>query len=484
MTVTDLTALLPLVVLAISIVALMLAIAFRRSHALTAGLALAGLGIAFVSIFGAWSAAPRRVTPLLVMDGYALFYAGLLLAATFGVAVLAYGYLKRQEGYHEEFYALLLLAALGTTVLAASNHFASFFLGLEVLSASLYGLIAYLRVREQSLEAGVKYLILAAASAAFMLFGMALVYADQGTMAFDQIAWTADAPAVLLLGGLAMMIVGLGFKLAVVPFHLWTPDVYQGAAAPVTAFVATVSKGGVFALLLRLFAQVDLSTYPSLLAVFGLIAMASMLTGNLLALRQNNVKRILAYSSVAHLGYLLVAFLTGGDLAVTAVTFYLVAYFVTTLSAFGVVTVLSGAERDTDALDEYRGLFWRRPWLAAVLTVSLFSLAGIPLTAGFVAKFYVLAAGVGSALWWLVLILVVSSAIGLYYYLRIIVVMYQQSLPQEERPTSAPPAPLAAGLVLALLTLMLVGLGIYPTLLLEMIRAALGPLAWCAGIFQ
>jgi NADH-quinone oxidoreductase subunit N len=440
MTFTDLTGLLPFLVLAVTIVVLMLIIAFRRNHALTAGVALTGLGTAFVSIFGAWLAAPRRVTPLLLIDGYALFYTGLLLAATFGVAVLAYGYLERQEGYHEEFYVLLLLAALGATVLAASDHFASFFLGLEILSVSLYGLIAYPHGRERSLEAGIKYLVLAAASAAFLLFGMALVYADQGTMAFDQIAWAASSPTVLLLGGVAMVIVGLGFKLAVVPFHLWTPDVYEGAPAPVTA-------------------------------------VASMLAGNLLALRQNNVKRILAYSSIAHLGYLLVAFVAGGDLAVVAVTFYLVAYFVTTLSAFGVVTVLSGDERDADTLDAYRGLFWRRPWLAVVLAGSLFSLAGIPLTAGFVAKFYVLVAGVGSALWWLVIILVASSAIGLYYYLRVIVVTYQQPPSQEERPMLAASLPLAAGLVLAFLTFLLVWLGLYPTLLLDMIRAVFGALA-------
>ena len=474
MTLTDLSALLPFLVLVITIVALMLAIAFRRNHTLTAGLTLVGLGAAFGSIFGAWQAAPRRVTPLLVVDGYALFYTGLLLAATFVVAVLAYDYLERQPGYHEEFYVLLLLAALGASVLAASNHFASFFLGLEVLSVSLYGLIAYLRDRQRGLEAGIKYLVLAATSAAFLLFGMALVYGDQGVMAFDQITWTSDSPTVLLLGGMAMVIVGLGFKLAVVPFHLWTPDVYEGSPAPVTAFVATVSKGGVFALLLRLFAPLDLDLYPSLLAVFGLIAVASMLTGNLLALRQNNVKRILAYSSIAHLGYLLVAFVAGGDLAPTAVTFYLVAYFVTTLGAFGVVTVLSGPGRDADALHTYRGLFWRRPWLAAALAASLFSLAGIPLTAGFLAKFYVLAAGVGSARWWLVISLVVGSAIGLYYYLRVIVVMYQQPLLQEEKPEFTASLPLAAGLVLALLTLLLLWLGLYPTLLLEAIQTALG----------
>jgi NADH-quinone oxidoreductase subunit N len=476
MTLGDLQALVPFLVLAATILVLMLAIAFSRKHVLVVGLSLTGLALALAGLWVAWSVAPRSVTPLLVIDGYALFYCGLLLVATLGVVVLAHGYLERQKAYAEEFYVLLLLATLGAMVLAASSHFASFFLGLETLSVSLYGLIAYLRRQGRSLEAGVKYLILAAASAAFLLFGMALVYADQGTMAFDQIAQAANAPTVLWLGGLAMMIVGLGFKLAVVPFHLWTPDVYEGAPAPVTAFVATVSKGGVFAILLRLFAPIDLSLHRPLFAVFSLIAAASMLAGNLLALQQKNVKRILAYSSIAHLGYLLVAFVAGGDLSLAAVTFYLAAYFVTTLSAFGVVTVLSTTGRDADILEAYRGLFWRRPWLAAVLAGSLFSLAGIPLTAGFFAKFYVLTAGVGSALWWLVIILVVSSAIGLYYYLRIIVIMYQQPLPQEERPMIATSLPFVAGLVLALLTFMLVWLGLYPAPLLDMIRTVFGML--------
>jgi NADH-quinone oxidoreductase subunit N len=221
---------------------------------------------------------------------------------------------------------------------------------------------------------------------------------------------------------------------------------------------------------------VDLGSYPSLFAVFGLIAVASMLIGNLLALRQSNVKRILAYSSIAHLGYLLVAFLAGGELATTAVTFYLVAYFVTTLSAFGVLIVLSGGERDADALDDYSGLFWRRPWLAAVLVASFFSLAGIPLTSGFVAKFYVLTAGVGSALWWLVIILVVGSAIGLYYYLRIIVVMYQRSIQPGAEAATAPAVSIATVMVLAVLIGLLVWLGVYPAPLLDLIRATLGSL--------
>ena len=457
-------ALLPLIILGLTAVLIMLVISFYRGHRLTLTLTLLGLAIAFISLPLTASAGNRQVTNLLLIDDYARFYMGLLFAATFAVALLSYGYLKQQHEAArredvevisprsagagswarraievsageeaEEFYLLLILATLGAATLVASSHFASFFLGLEILSISLYALIAYNRTRSLNIEAGVKYLVLAAASSAFLLFGMALVYAETGTMQLSGLSdLSAQAGAsgnALLLAGLSMLIVGIGFKLAVVPFHLWTPDVYEGAPAPVTAFVASVSKGGMFALLLRYFLRIDLGTFPSLFVVFAAIAVASILAGNLLALLQHNVKRVLAYSSIAHLGYLLVAFLASGSAAVVAVTFYLVSYFVTTIAAFGVVTVLSGPDHDADRREDYRGLFWRRPWSAGILTAALLSLAGIPLTAGFVGKFYILTAGVGSALWFLVIILVIGSSIGLYYYLRIIVTMY---LPVEE----------------------------------------------------
>jgi NADH-quinone oxidoreductase subunit N len=503
-TVSDLVVLLPLIILAAGAVMLMLVIAFYRNHPLTFGLTLAGLAAAFISLLFISPALPRQVTPLLVVDSYAAFYIGLLLAASFAVALLAYGYLGRSNAQPEELYLLLLVATLGSAVLVTSSHFASFFLGLEILTVSLYTLIAYLRT-QRSIEAGIKYLILAGVSSAFLLFGMALVYADLGTMELAQLsallAQASGSPGLFLLTGLALMIIGIGFKLAVVPFHMWTPDIYQGASAPVTAFVATVSKGGMFALLLRYFAQMDVQTYRSLFVVFAAIAVASMFAGNLLALLQNNVKRILAYSSIAHLGYLLVAFLAGGapspgsgqapsalppsgvagqSLGVTAASFYLAAYFATTIAAFGVVAVLrpAGGEREMEDMEDYRGLFWRRPWLAAIFTAALLSLAGIPLTAGFVGKFYILAAGIGSALshralgilWALAIILVINSAIGLYYYLRIVVIMGLQPLPAEERPSVTPAVPLAGGLALAAMLLALVWLGVYPTPLIRVIE--------------
>ena len=475
MTLADLHAILPIALLAVTAVAVMLSIAFRRSHAVAAVLSLVGLIASLIAVPGAASEMPRPVTPLIVIDGYALFFMSLLLVATLAVVLLSYSYLEQYGGHCEEFYILLILATLGAVVMVVSNHFASFFLGLEVLSVALYGLITYLRTREWGIEAGLKYLILAAASAAFLLFGMALVYAVSGTMELDRIAsllFTGNRDVgVLLRAGAAMIVVGVGFKLGVVPFHMWTPDVYQGAPAPIAAFLATVSKGAVFVLALRFLGAAAVRGSTHLAVPLAAISIASMFVGNLLALLQTCVKRILAYSSIAHLGYLLVAFLAGGDLGIEGVSFYLTAYFSTILGAFGVVTVLSSPDRDADTIEDYRGLFWRRPWLAGLFTVQLLSLAGIPLTAGFVAKFYVLAAGVGAYLWLMVIALVVSSVIGLYYYLRLIVTMFLPVLDSKEI-VERVALTWAEGTTLAVLGAIVLWLGVYPGLFIDVIQSA------------
>ena len=466
----DLFALLPLVLTAATAVLGMLAIAIARNQALSLWITLIGLGASFASLWPVSGLLPRRITVLLILDSYSVFYFGLILAATWVVSILSYGYLKLRAERREELYVLLSIATLGSMVLVSSNHFISFFLGLEILSVALYALSAYLRDSSRSLEAGIKYLILAGSSSAFLLFGMALIYAQLGTMDLARIGTLVSTAPYnpLTVVGLMLIITGIGFKLGVVPFHLWTPDVYEGAPAPVTAFIATVSKGAIFALLLRYFYTSATYSIRPVFAVFAIIAIASMIVGNLLALLQNNVKRILAYSSIAHMGYLLVAFEVGGSMASRAIAFYLVAYFITTLGAFGVITVLSDSERDRDALADYRGLFWQRPVLASIFTVMLLSLAGIPLTAGFLAKFYVVAAGVSGAAWVLVLILVTTSVVGLFYYLRVLVTMYARTT------EVSTPLPLfhPAGAVLIALTILLVWFGVYPEVLLNLVRTA------------
>jgi NADH-quinone oxidoreductase subunit N len=472
---TDLTAILPFIVLGVTVTIVMLGIAFCRNHRLTALLSVLGLILCLLAIWPASDVAPRQATPLFVIDRYALFYMGLIFAASIAVLLLSYGYLAARRERPEEFYLLLLAATLGAAALVASDHFASFFLGLETLSIALLGLIAYPRDHGKPLEAGVKYLILAGISSAFLLFGMALIYARLGSMAFAQIATllsTLDkaSPDLYWLTGLALIFAGIGFKLSIVPFHMWAPDIYEGAPAPVAAFVAVVSKGAMFALLLRYFVSANAYGFGPVPMMIEVVAVASILVGNLLALLQNNIKRILAYSSIAHLGYLLVAFLAGGALQIEAVTYYLVAYAVMTVGAFGIITVLStsNAAAEIEDLDAYRGLIWRRPWLGGAFAAMLLSLAGIPLTMGFIGKFYAIAAGISATMWPAVIALVVGSIIGLFYYLRVIVAI---CTPAPEGATAyAGDVPMVGGATLAALTLMLFALGVYPTPLVHLIQ--------------
>jgi len=469
MTAPQLIACAPLIVIALAAVVELLLISFHSGERAAAIVAAVGLLLAGASFAAAYAYVPTTITALLVVDRYALFYIGLVLIAGLGTVALAYRYFSSPG----ELYVLLLLGTLGAAVLAASVHFASFFLGLELLSVSLYALIGYRAVERRGIEAGLKYLVLAGASAAFLLFGMALIYAELGTLEFARMAELVAAggharPAIWLVG-VALLVTGVGFKLALVPFHLWTPDVYQGAPAPVAAFVATASKGGVLAVLLRFLIEVHGASFPSLVLTISLIAGFSMFVGNLLALLQSNVKRILGYSSIAHLGYLMVALTTPGELAAAAVGYYLAAYVVTMLAAFGVVAALSSAEGEAERLEDYRGLFWHRPWLAAVFTAALLSLSAIPVTGGFVGKFYIVAAGAGSSRWALLVILAVNSAIGLFYYLRIVVAMY--STPVEAPAERRPKIPMASGVVLAGLIACLLWLGLYPTPIVDLLRA-------------
>ncbi len=465
--------LLPLIIVgAVSLLVLILW-AFLRRPTVSFALTAAGLVASLVDLGFVWPQAPVQFAGLLTFDRFTLVGIGLLLAATLFVAIISWAYLRGEKDEGGEYYFLLLLATLGACVLAASESFVTLFLGLELLSVSLFTLIAW--KRDRATEAGIKYLILAGTSSAFLLFGMALIYAALGSFSLDNLAVASDPTQSLIAAvGLGMMVVGIGFKLAVVPFHLWTPDVYDGAPAPVTGYIATVSKGAMALLLVRLFgpalaaaAQAGKPPSGAFGLVVALIAGLSMFIGNLLALREDNVKRILAYSSIAHLGYVLVAFLVGGGEAMRAVLFYLVAYFVTSLAAFAAVSALSTRDHEADTIDDYRGIGAKRPLVAVSLTAALLSLAGLPLTAGFIGKFIILSASAGAQLWALAVILVVNSTISLFYYLRIISALFRAA--GEETHTPAPALPLAAGAAIAVLALIVVVLGVYPTPLLDFI---------------
>ncbi len=473
MTIQDLVSLLPLLVVAASTVTVMVVTAFRRNHRLALALTVIGLVLALVTLPLASRALPRPVTPLLIIDEFAIFYIALILLTSLVVVLLSFSYMDRMTGNKDEYYMLVLLATLGACTLILSNHFIAFFLGLETLSIALFTMISFTRFQRERIEAAIKYLVLAATTSAFLLYGMALIYTVSGTMQFSQIPGITELPAgeqVLLIIGASMLIVGIGFKLALVPFHMWAPDVYDGAPAPVTAFIATVSKGSIFAVFLRLFAHISIGIGTSLWNVLALIAIASMLAGNILALSQNNVKRILAYSSIAHFGYLLVAFLAGGSIAAPAMTFYIVVYIISSLMAFGVIALLSAPQREFEDLENYRGLFRRRRGYAVLMTLSLLSLASLPPTGGLVGKIFLAAAGVEASLWLLLAALVIGSVIGVFYYLRIVITMFRQSDLTEQ---VILPIRRSAYLALIVLSVILVILGIYPTPLLQLIERAL-----------
>jgi NADH-quinone oxidoreductase subunit N len=339
-------------------------------------------------------------------------------------------------------------------------------------------MVAYVLRDARSLEAGVKYLILSAGASAFLLFGMALVYSQTGSLGFvemgDRIAQMQGFTNPFLLAGAGMILVAVGFKLSLVPFHLWTPDVYEGAPAPVGGFLATVSKTAVFVVLLRWFVQAHADQFETLVDVLAVLAFVSIIVGNVLALLQTNIKRLFAYSSIAHVGYLLVALIAGGEFRVEAVGVYLITYSVTQLGAFGVVALMSSprGDRDADNLYDYRGLFWRRPLLVAIMVPMMLSLAGIPVTAGFIGKFYVIAAGIDSELWWLIGAVVLGSAIGLYYYLRVVVTMFMQDPERLKFDAPIDWAQQVGGVMVLALTLLMFALGIYPEPVIALIRLA------------
>lgn len=473
-------ALLPILITSATIIVVMMAIAVSRHHTWNASICLIGLTLALLSCVYVWQAegTPQTVTPLLQIDHFSVFYMGLILVATLACTALSHAYMEGYQGNREEIYLLLSLAALGGLTLVCARHFASFFIGLELMSVPLYGMIAYPQGDRRALEGGVKYLVLSAMASAFILFGMALIYARVGTLDFSRMApqlmQAQNLHDVLLLTGGTLLLVGIGFKISVVPFHLWTPDVYQGAPAPVSAWLATASKTAVFALLLRYFIEAQAYRSELFLNILAVLALLSMIVGNVLALMQSNLKRLLAYSSIAHFGYLLVAFVAAGPLAVEAVGVYLLTYVITTLAAFGTVSLMSSPRRQQDAehLFDFRGLFWRRPMLTAILTVALLSLAGIPLTAGFIGKFYVVAAGVNARSWILLGALVIGSAIGLFYYLRAMVQLYLRQ--RWVQPFSVPAnwaVQLGGAVMVTLMALMLV-LGVYPNPAIEMVKAA------------
>ena len=428
------SALAPILMLSLTAVVLMIQASIKRDQSVAWVITAVGF------LLTLWSASYARdfiqpVTILLEVDHWSLFFTSLILMASLVTLVLSKETFSSEGERKEEYYLLLVLSVLGAVVLIQSSHMVSLLLGMELMGVALYAMIAFPERGQLPLEGAVKYLVLSACASAMLLYGFALIYAATGELSYAGIGARATLAyaenPMLMMAGSAMVLAGIGFKLSVAPFHMWTPDVYEGAPTPVTGFLATVSKSAVFVALSRFYIDGALYQFSGLNMALVFLAIASMLVGNWLALRQENIKRLLAYSSIAHFGYLLVVLIAltylEADLVSQSITFYLTAYIATTLAAFTIVSMVAGEDTAKQNISAFAGLFWSRPLEASALTVAMLSLAGIPLTAGFMAKFFVITVGIQSGLWGLLAVLVIASAIAIYYYLRIIFAMTQSA---------------------------------------------------------
>lgn len=432
MSFSELMPLAPVMIVALTAIVVMILTAIKRNHNLIATASVVGLNLAVIDVLfmmfgGAY--APSNVMNMFMVDPFTLLYQLMILIAALACCTLSHAYIETYKDNREELYILMLISVAGAMLMVTSSHYASFFISLELMSIPVYGLLAYTHQRSKSLEAGIKYLVLSATASAMLLMGMAYLYAYTGSLAFYEsfqaLFEAIKQPMVVL--GLGLIIFAIGFKLSLAPFHKWTPDVYQGAPAPIATFLATVAKIATIGLMVRFVLTSGAILVPSIVTIITVIAVLSILVGNFLAVRQVNLKRILGYSSIAHFGYLLIALVSMTYASLGSVSVYVVTYTLTTIGAFGAVALMSSPYNNVDeaeSLADYRGLFWRRPVLTATLTVMMLSLAGIPLTAGFIGKFMVVMAAVTTQHWFLAAMVVVGSGIGLYYYLRVMVVMY------------------------------------------------------------
>ena len=404
------------------------------------------------------------------VDAFSVFFHVVVAAVTILVILSSYEYMEVQQIRAGEYYGLILFAAVGMDLMSSAMELVLIFIALEISSIATYVLAGFRRRSAISSESSVKYFLLGSFATAFFLYGVALIFGATGSTSITEIGqslavFTNNGPLLAYLG-IALMFVGLGFKVAAAPFHVWTPDVYEGAPSPVVAFMSTAPKAAVFAVLLRIMFEAN-TPYAARLSLIWVAAVLSMTIGNVAALVQDNVKRLLAYSSIAHAGYLLVAFAALPKNGIPAAMFYAASYAVMNVGAFAIVGHFAGAGEKYVTVEDYAGLGKRSPLLAAVFTGFLLSLIGIPLFGGFFAKFYVFSAAMQSNLVGLVIIGVINSAVAAYYYLRVVVFMYMRE-PREEVPVA--PIPAALGLAIGLSLAITIYLGVQPTRVLDYAR--------------
>lgn len=445
MTQSDLTTILPITILAVWACALLLVDLFipKTRKGITALLSALGLAVTLGYTLAQIGSEVTGFNGMVTLDGFSIFVNALLLVSGLLGVALAYGYIKRMGIERGEYYTLLLFSVVGMMLMAQATDLIIVFLALELLSIPLYVLAAFARDKTESEEAGLKYFLLGAFSSGFLVYGIALIFGATHTTNIFAIVTAASTSTgnLLLTIGAALLLIGFGFKVAAVPFHMWTPDVYQGAPTAVTAFMSSGAKIAGFAALLRVFATAFPSIAPDMTNVFWVMSAATMIIGNVVAIAQTDMKRLLAYSSIAHAGYILMAFVPYGNADVVATSvaaglFYLVAYVFTNFGAWGVVIALEKSAGKGLALDDYAGLAKKHPALAAAMTIFMLSLIGLPPTIGLIGKLYLFRAVIDAGFVWLAVIGVLTSVVSAFYYLRVVVIMYMKDgEPTTERET-------------------------------------------------
>jgi NADH-quinone oxidoreductase subunit N len=474
MNLSDLLTVLPVLILiagGVAILLIDLAIPTGRKST-TAWLAIVTLLISGLSILTQWGQPANGFFGMVRSDDYALFLDGLLVCIGLLTVLLTLRYNEARGIMRGEFYPLILFSLSGMMLMGYAMNLLMVFVAVELLSIPLYILCGIARPRVESEESAMKYFLIGAFASGFLVYGIALIYGATGTTSLSDIlailSGARPYDSGLMLAGAALVLVGLGFKVAAAPFHMWTPDVYEGAPTTVTAFMATATKAAGFAAVLRVFMfgfQPLLATWQPVIAA---LAVLTMVVGNVAAVMQNNVKRILAYSSIAHAGYVLVGVAAGGELGAIGVLFYLAAYAFSTLAAFAVMSAIGSGKDEDQSLNAYAGLGRRKPLLGLVMAIAMFSLIGIPPTAGFVGKYFLFGAAVASGLTWLAVVGVLMSVVSAYYYLRVVTTMF---IREPEGEGEAIPGNTPRSIAAAVSTALVFVIGILPAPLLGLATA-------------
>lgn len=448
----------------------------ERRNVWLAALSLAGLVVAAVAILNLWGTQNAvGLRGMATADRFALFLAGVFVAIAALTVLISVSYRPIRIAERGDYYALVLFATAGMMLMAASTDLIVLFLGLEMFSICLYILSGFLRPREPSEESALKYFLIGAFASGFLLYGIALTFGATGVTGLAAIGSFIASEGLrtpMLLMGLGLIIVGFGFKIAMAPFHMWTPDVYEGAPTTVTAFMAAGTKTAGFAALLRILSQAFPSLQPDWIPVLAVLSVITMTLGNVVAIWQDNIKRMLAYSSIAHAGYILIAVAAATDEAMSAALYYLLVYALMNLGAFAVIVALGRRGREYVDIADFSGLSAKQPALALAMALFMVSLAGFPPTGGFVGKFYIFRAAVNAELVWLAVFGVLNSVVSVYYYLRVVVLMYMSEPVEEPAPA---PVGVWLGLSVVAAAVGLLVLGIWPAGVTNLAQVVLSP---------